>query len=399
MIATLNKSVSVRPQSRVLQVGKYYPPFFGGMESHLQNLCRNLQGLVEVEVIVANHGKYKRERQVEWLDKVKVTRMGTLGNIAATPICPQMVSAIRQSAADVVHLHHPNPMATLAYLASGHRGPLVVTYHSDVVRQKLLAPFFAPLLHRLLERATTIIATSPNYIDSSSVLSHYRHKCQVIPFGISIDQFQRPNREIVTGLRRKYGRKLILAVGRLVYYKGIEYLVQAMKDIEGHLLIVGEGPLRESLEREARLNGVQDRITFLGHVCDEDLVDYYHAVDVFVLPSILRSEAFGIVQLEAMACGRPVVNTQLDSGVPFVSLHEETGLTVPPRDPLALAAAINRLLTDTSLCAQYGAAAQRRVAHEFSEEIMVLRTLQLYAKVAEKIAPKRLAVAVETVGS
>lgn len=399
MIATVNKPVSVRPQSRILQVGKYYPPFFGGMESHLQNLCRNLQGLVEVEVIVANHGKNKRARQMEWIDKVKVTRIGTIGNVAATPICPQMVSAIRQSSAQVVHVHHPNPMATLAYLASGHQGPLVVTYHSDVVRQKLLAPFFAPLLHRLLERAAVIIATSPNYIDSSPVLSHYRNKCQVIPFGIPIEQFQRPNPRVVAQLHHQYGPKLILTVGRLVYYKGIEYLIRAMKQIDGHLLIVGEGPLQENLEREANLSGVSDRVTFLGHVSDEDLVDYYHAVDVFALPSILRSEAFGIVQLEAMACGKPVVNTQLDSGVPFVSLHGETGLTVPPRDPLALAEAINRLLDDPILRARYGAAAQRRVEREFSEEIMARRTLQLYAKVAEKTALQRFAVAVETVGS
>lgn len=397
MIATLNMPVSVGRRLRVLQIGKYYPPFFGGMESHLHNLCRNLRGLADVEVIVANHGQQQRRSVIDWVENTKVTRVGTLCNVAATPICPQMIKAIRQSTADIVHLHHPNPMATLAYMLSGHRGPLVVTYHSDVVRQKMLGKIFEPLLYQLLDRAATIIATSPNYIESSPVLSHYHHKCQVIPFGIPVEEFLRPDREKVAQLRRKYGAKIILTVGRLVYYKGLENLIRAMKRIKGHLLIVGEGPLRETLERETQLCGVQERVTFLGQMSDEDLVDYYHAMDVFALPSILRSEAFGIVQLEAMACGKPVVNTQLDSGVPFVSLHGETGLTVPPRDPVALARALNRLLSNPALSASYGRAAQRRVEREFSEEMMSQRMLQLYSKVAAQPHLQRFAVAVETV--
>lgn len=399
MIATLNKSVAIRPSSRILQVGKYYPPYFGGMESHLYHLCRNLQGLVDIEVVVANHGKEKRTTAINWIDEVKVTRAGTLCNVAATPICPEMVRLIRHSGADIVHLHHPNPMAVLAYLASGHQGKLILSYHSDIVRQKMLGTVFQPILNRVLEKCAAIIVASPNYLQSSLTLAPYRDKCLVIPYGIPVANYRTPDRSVVATIRECYGSRLIMAVGRMVYYKGFEYLVQAMKNIQGHLLLVGDGPLKESLEREAQLAGVRDRITFLGPVSDEDLVNYYHAVDVFALPSILRSEAFGIVQLEAMACGKPVVNTQLDSGVPFASLHEETGFTVPPRNPLALADAINKLLDDPVLRGGYGAAAQRRVEREFSEEIMTRRTLQLYAKVAEKTALQRFAVAVETVGS
>lgn len=399
MKAIPNRPGLIGRQWRVLQIGKYYPPFFGGMESHLQNLCRNLQGLMDLEVVVANHGKQKSETVVDWMDEVKVTRVGTISNVAATPICPQMVKAIRSSSADIVHLHHPNPMATLAYLASGHKGPLIVTYHSDVIRQKILAKVFEPLLHQLLARASVIIATSPNYIESSPVLSRYRGKCQVIPFGIPVEQFQQPNRNMVEALRQKYGSKIVLTVGRLVYYKGIEYLIRAMENTKGHLLIVGEGPLREDLEREVGMINVGKQVTFLGNVSNEDLVNYYHAMEVFALPSILRSEAFGIVQLEAMACGKPVVNTQLASGVPFVSRHGETGLTVAPRDPIALADAINRLLTNRALKAAYGKAAQSRVEREFSEEIMSRRIFQLYAQVVSQSHLHDLAVAIETVNS
>lgn len=200
---------------RVLHVGKFYPPYMGGMEMHLQVLCENLQSEIDVQVVVANQDRRSAEDLVRG---IKVTRTGTLFNFSAAPICPEMVSAIRRARADIVHLHLPNPMAVLAWLASGHRGKLVITYHSDVVRQKVLGKAFGPFLHRVLERSAAIIATSPNYIESSPVLSAYRDRCRVIPFGIPIDQFQRHDQLAVARLRQRYGQRLILSVGRLVYY-------------------------------------------------------------------------------------------------------------------------------------------------------------------------------------
>jgi len=167
----------------------------------------------------------------------------------------------------------------------------------------------------------------------------------------------------------------------MVYYKGFEYLIRAMASVNGHLLLVGEGPLQAKLERQAFEAGVRDRITFLGRVSQDEVIGYYHAADVFVMPSIARSEAFGIAQLEAMACGKPVVNTRLLSGVPFVSLDGVTGTTVTPADAGELASAINRLLDDPGLREKYGAAAAQRARTEFSIETMVDRTLQLYREV------------------
>lgn len=387
------KSALAYNNLRALQVGKFYPPYMGGMETHLQVLCENLHPIIKVQVVVANHGRQNRE---DWVRGINVRRAGTLFNLSAAPVCPAMIKAIRHSRADLVHLHLPNPTAVLAYLASRHRGQLVVTYHSDVVRQKLLGQAFHPILARALDRCAAVIATSPNYIESSPVLTAYRDRCHVIPYGIDLKGFQYCDPNVVAQIRAQYGERLILSVGRLVYYKGFEYLIRAMANVRGRLLIIGDGSLRASLEQEARDCGVADRVIFLGELQNEETIPYYHAADLFALASIARSEAFGIVQLEAMACGKPVVNTLLDSGVPFVSRDQETGLTVPPREPLALAAAINQLLDDPVLCAAYGQAAYRRVHQEFSQEIMTRRVLQLYAEVIaqphhqEQLKPNRV---------
>jgi rhamnosyl/mannosyltransferase len=224
-----------------------------------------------------------------------------------------------------------------------------------------------------------VITSSLNYIETSPVLSAYRERCRVIPYGIPIEQFHRYDTEAVAKIRAQYGPRMVLSVGRLIYYKGFEYLIQAMARVEGRLLIVGEGPLRADLERKTQSYKLGDRVVFLGGV--QDVVPYYHAADVFVLASTARSEAFGIVQLEAMACGKPVVNTRLDSGVPSVSVDGVTGLTVPPAHPEALARAINLLLDDPGLRANYGRAARRRVQEEFSLDLMISRTLRLYTEV------------------
>jgi glycosyltransferase involved in cell wall biosynthesis len=362
---------------RVLHVGKFYPPHRGGMESHLHALCTELKEHVRVEVLVSSDDRRTTE---EVFDGVRVTRAGTLLNLSAAPVCPEMVGRIRAAGADLVHIHLPHPTAVLAYLASGHRGRLVFTYHSDVVRQKTLARLFRPVLHRALARADAVVVASPNYVESSSVLRAFRDKCRVIPFGIHVGRFERPDPAEVAEIRRRYGPRIVLAVGRLIYYKGFEHLIRAMRGVRGHLLIVGSGPLRARLEGEARACGVGERVSFLGDV--RDVAPFYHAADVFALPSVARSEAFGIVQLEAMACGRAVVNTDLASGVTFVSPGGVTGITVPPADPPALGRAVSALLDDPALRERYGRAGRLRVEREFSLDAMTARTLDLYRELS-----------------
>lgn len=361
---------------RVLHVGKFYPPHMGGMESHIQVLCEQLKEFVNVEVIVAND---KRETVEEIVSGVKVSRLSTAFNFAAAQICPSMVRRIREVDADIVHIHLPNPTAILAFMASGHRGRLILTYHSDVIRQKLLGRAFWPFLRYALGKADAVIATSPNYVETSPALANFKQKCRIIPFGIDVDQFRHVASNEVAEIRECYGDRIVLGVGRLVYYKGFEFLIRAMRDVDAHLVIVGDGPLREELQAEVMKHGLGDKVTIATDV--KRVQSYYHAANVFVLPSIARSEAFGIVQLEAMACGVPVINTKLDSGVTFVSRHEESGLTVAPADSNALSRAINSLLDDPALSAKFGEAGRKRVEDEFCTEKMTRSTLDLYAQV------------------
>jgi rhamnosyl/mannosyltransferase len=368
-----------KPRLRVLHVGKFYPPHMGGIETHLQALCGELRKPLDLRVIVASEDRQPVE---ETLDGVRVSRVPTRLTLASTPLCPGMVRQIGAASIDLIHIHLPNPTAVLAYLASGQIAPLIVTYHSDTVRQKVLGPLFAPFLHRALSRASAIIATSPDYLRTSAVLRRHRDRCHVIPYGIAVDQFARADSNAIAEIRQRYGDRLVLSVGRLVYYKGFEYLISAMQQVRGKLLIIGDGPLLEKLRSLARELDVADKVVLAGEIQNEQVVPYYHAAKVFALASIARSEAFGIVQIEAMAAGLPVVNTRLDSGVPFVSLDQQTGLTVPPADPDSLAAAINRLLDDEALRRSFGRAAALRAQQEFSLESMTSRTLALYDRVA-----------------
>jgi glycosyltransferase involved in cell wall biosynthesis len=359
---------------KVLQVGKYYPPHRGGMETHLADLCNQLKNQVDLRVLVAQTGKVTRTDEV---DGVEVTRLGTPLHLLANPVNPELASRIRKSTADIVHLHWPNPLALLAYMASGSQAKLVITYHSDIVRQKIAGALFQPLLDRVLRRAL-VLATSPNYVESSPVLRRFRENCRVVPLGIDIGKMRQADPEKVVELRKRYGYNMILATGRHIYYKGFQHLLAAMPDVNGHLVLAGDGHMRAEFEATvARLN-LSHKVTFAGQVPDEELRALYAASSVFAFPSVARSEAFGLVQLEAMALGKPVVNTSIDSGVPFVSRHEETGLTVEPGNPGQLAAALNTLLGDETLRARYGEAGRQRAERFFTVEAMARETYRVY---------------------
>lgn len=360
---------------KVLHIGKFYPPYRGGMESHLATLCEHLTEFVKVKVLVANTARQTVE---EVRNGVSITRLSTQFHVSTAPFCAGLARRIRATKADIVHIHLPNPTGVLAYMLSGHNGRLVVTYHSDVVRQKMLDAAFRPILKRFLAGSSAIICTSPNYITSSPVLRCFADLCRVVPFGIDIDGFERYDFDAVARIRGNYGDRLIVSIGRLVYYKGFDYLIRAMSTLDANLVIIGSGPLRDHLQDLITALRLQHRIHLIGEV--KNVRPYMQAAQVFVLPSVARSEAFGIVQLEAMACGRPVVNTELDSGVPFVSPNGVTGLTVKPANSKELAGAIRLLLADPQLRDQYGRAARKRVESEFRVETMIERTLAVYSE-------------------
>jgi len=372
----MRNSQSARERLRVLHIGKFYPPVRGGMETHLQDLCCALSPYSDIDVIVGHN----RPQTLHELDgDIRIHRIATLTTVAASSICPTMVRAIRKTPADIIHLHSPNPTAVMSYLLSGHPGRLIVTHHSDIIRQRILKLGYEPFLRRLMSKAEAIISFSPNYIASSAILSRHRDKCCVVPHGIDPSRFAQVDGDRVDEIRARYGPRIVLGVGRLVYYKGFEHLVRAIAGTNATLVIIGTGPLKSELENLARELKIADRVHFLGDV--PDVVPYYHGARIFALPSTARSEAFGIVQLEAMACGLPVINTQLESGVPFVSLDTVTGFTVPPGDVASLRHSIQRLLQDHALHRQFSEAARDRVRRHFTLATMAQKTLQLYEDV------------------
>lgn len=362
---------------RILQLGKFYPPYMGGIETHLETLCGELRAFADVTVLAANTTNRRIE---EDRNGVTVVRLPPRFWLSTAPLCPSIAGEIRRRRPDLIHLHLPHPGGMIGLLASGYRGPLVVTYHSDVVRQRWRAAPFTPVLHATLRRAHAIVATSRAYLDSSPVLRTVAPRCRVVPYGISLARFDRANDAEVSRLRTRFGDRMVLAVGRLVYYKGFDVAVEAMRDVSGHLVVIGDGPLLASLRGLAVRRGVDRKVTLLGEIGNHALAPYYRAARVFVLPSIARSEAFGIVQIEALASGLPVINTSLASGVPEVSVNGLTGLTVPPADPAALARATNTLLDDSDLRARYGAAGRARAAAEFTDRRMGERLRQIYAE-------------------
>ncbi|MBV8055995.1 MAG: glycosyltransferase, partial [Deltaproteobacteria bacterium] len=211
----------------VTHVGKFYPPHMGGIETHLETLSNELKRSLMVNVIVANEARQLRQ---EIVDGVAVTRLANLATVRSMPLCPQLAAALRSVRSDIVHLHLPNPAALFAYLMSGRRGPLVLTWHSDILRQKLLSRALMPLHRWFVRHAARCIATSPDYIASSPVLSvSHAHYC-VIPYGIQLERFAAPSNGVAE-LRGRFGPRIVLAVGRLIYYKGFDYLMQAMAHV------------------------------------------------------------------------------------------------------------------------------------------------------------------------
>jgi rhamnosyl/mannosyltransferase len=358
----------------------FYPPTTGGIEQHMRVLCAGLARHVDVSVLVPSRSFRRTEERI---DGVRVVRTPEFGRYLSSPFCPGMAAELRRLAPDLVHLHFPNPTGDIAYLASGSRAPVVLTYHADIVRQRRFLGLYRPVFGRLNTRVRRILVASQEYLDSSAFLSPHRDKCVVIPYGIDRASFalEDDEPELVQQLRRRHGARLVMFLGVLRYYKGLDVLLHAMTRVAGHLLVVGRGPNGTAVERLVRRLGLQERVTLTGEVSDARRRVLLHASDLLVLPSIDRSEAFGIAQLEAMACGKPVVSSDLPTGVRAVNRHGVTGLLVPPGDADALARALSRVLDDAALRAELGEAARRRVEEHFTAERMVAETLSLYDEV------------------
>ncbi len=373
---------------RVLHFGRFYNDNFGGLERHVANLLDGLSASIHVANVVANE---RRALDVIELPRYKVYKAPSLGMLASMPVCPTMPALIRslerQGRFDLYHLHFPDPMSHLALAALPGKRRVVISWHSDIVRQQGLLRFYRPFLNRIIDRAVAIIGATPRHFSASTQLARSRHpdRFRVVPYGLDYAPYGAPGLDAdAAQIRQAHGdRRLVFTVGRHVYYKGFEYLIRAMRDTDGDalLLLGGTGPLTAGYRQLIAELGLEQRVQLLGRVPDAALPAYYRAADVFCMPSVEPSEAFGLVQLEAMACARPVVGCDLGNGATFVNQHGITGLVVPPRDPSALAGALNTLLADRDLAQRMGEAGRERALTEFSLEKMWAGTLEVYREV------------------
>ncbi|HEU5014343.1 MAG TPA: glycosyltransferase [Roseiflexaceae bacterium] len=372
----------------ILQIYKEYPPVMGGIENHVRDLS---EGLVArghyLTVLVTSRNRQTTIEQPH--KRLKIIKAAREIHAASTPLSTTMLRMARRLHVDVAHLHFPYPPGDLVYHMLPDQPPLVVTYHSDVIRQRTMLQLYRPLLEQTLRQAARIIVTSPNYIASSPFLSRHATKCEVVPLGIDPARFADADAAQVAELRARHspdGMPLLLFVGRLRYYKGLHVLLDALPRVRARLLVAGSGPEHDRLVAQAERLELADRVCFLGDVPDDALPALYHAADVFVLPAHLRSEAFGIVQLEALASGLPCVSTELGTGTSFVNKQGETGIVVPPNDPAALARALNILVANPALRQHFGENGRRRVADIFDRERMVWHVEQIYRAVLKQSA-------------
>lgn len=367
-------SQSRLPSSRILHLGKYYPPVQGGTERITEDLHRLALADAGASVVACFDGGDPSGASD---DGRGVLRFRTELTVRSAPIALSMLPwAIRHRRSfDLVHVHMPNPwgLIVLALLGSGPR--VVLHWHMDVERQRLLRHILAPLHRWALRRCRLVLATSEAYAAASPGLRRRKDRVRVIPLGIEDPTTlppTEPDRAWVRGLVS--GRRFVLALGRLVWYKGFDRLVQAAHRLPEDVAVVvaGTGPLSGSLERLVREQGLADRVLLPGGLEDGRVRALFEACALFVLPSVSRVEAFGLVQLEAMAWSKPVVSTRIEgSGVPWVNRHGETGTVVPPDDPEALGAAITSLLADPGRADALGAAGRRRFDEGFRKERML----------------------------
>ncbi|MBN2329258.1 MAG: glycosyltransferase [Candidatus Omnitrophica bacterium] len=362
----------------VVLLNKAFPPWIGGIEKHVHDIGAALAARGwRVTALVCNDRRLEiREKR----DGMNVIRAPQWMRVFSQPIVHGYFRALQDARPDLVHVHVPFPLGWFSVRHIHAGAPLVSTWHSDIIRQRLLMPFLWIFQKRFLDRCNRIIPTSQPLLDHSKDLQPYRDKCSVIPLALPpADSSLQPSIERhQEKFQKQFPGKMILFVGRLVGYKGLSYLIEAMQQIEANLCIAGDGALKESLRRQCRKRGVESKVVFLGSISEAEKYALYRTADVFALPSISRNEAFGYVLLEAMEQGCPVISTDLPTGVQFVNRHEESGFVVPSHDAHALAHAIQQILQDAGLRNKLSHGARERIRRLFRFESMIDQLENVY---------------------
>lgn len=379
---------------KVLQLGKFYP-IRGGVEKVMWDVTAGLSAEgVDCDMLCATLDSDpvddEDKARITETDECKVIRFNghgrvlivrAMAKIAATMISPAMVRYLRRhcSEYDIIHVHHPDPMAALALFLSGYKGRVFLHWHSDILSQKAFLMLYKPLQSWLIRRAEKVVGTTPVYVRDSPYLKKVQDKTTYIPIGIRPVE---PEEAKVKEIKKLYkDKKIVFSLGRLVPYKGFEYLVQAARNLPDDyiVLIGGKGPLDSKLRGMISAAGLEDKVKLLGFMAKEDVPAHFGACDVFVLSSVMKTEAFGIVQIEAMSCGKPVVATRIpESGVSWVNKHGYSGINVEIMDPEALSDAITSVCSDNKIHEKFSNNAINHYLSIFTEKGMISNFLNLY---------------------
>lgn len=376
------KARCVMMKMKVLQVNKLYYPAIGGIERTVQLIAEGLREQVDMSVLVCQS---KGKGCVNIINGIAVRRSSSLGVLFSLPISFHFLFDLRKMSKDkdILQLHAPFPLGDLACLLSGYKGKVVLYWHSDVVKQKKLMIFYRPIMELFLKRVDVIIVAAKGIVAGSSYLVPYKEKCVILPFAVNPDIEQRGRTYLEHAVPTPKIKIKFLFVGRLVYYKGVDILLDAFKHLDNaELDIVGTGDLEDELKSYTNEYGLFENVHFLGKVEEERLYQAFEECDVFVLPSVARSEAFGLVQLEAMAYGKPVINTNLSSGVPEVSVDGITGLTVEPGNSEALREAMQWMIMHPEARIRFGKAARKRIEEFHTQEKFLKELYQIYKRLA-----------------
>lgn len=369
-------------QYKILQLGKFYP-LIGGIEKVEFSLLKGLSSRgIRCDMLCANlDGK---DKVIKINDNANLILCNSLTKIFATVISPSMVIKLRKICKeyDIIHIHHPDPMACLALYLSGYKGKVVLHWHSDIIKQKRLLKLFKPLQKWLIKRADIIVGTSPIYIKESPFLTKVQNKITSIPIAVGD---MNCNLDEVNIIKNKYpNKKIIFSLGRLVEYKGFEYLIEAAKKLGDDyvVLIGGSGPLKEKLNRLIKAYNLEENVKLIGYIKDKDVPNFFCACDIFCFPSIYKTEAFGLVQIESMLFGKPIVATRIPgSGVSWVNKHGVSGLNVPICNSDELANAILYIMSNNDTYMKFSKNARKRYYELFTMDMMIDNNINVYEEI------------------
>ena len=368
---------------KVLQLGKAYPPVnLGGVEVVIKLLAEGLnENNVLCDVLGVNSSYNFVVEEGKFGGKIFRTKL--IKKMFSTLLSLQLISKLYElrNEYQIIHIHSPDPMAALALFIVKPKCKIVLHWHSDILKQRILLVFYFPILKWLLKRSDLILATSPNYIEGSYLLRKFKKKVEVLAIGIDNTI---PNK-IDKSIKNKFeGKKIIFSLGRFSYYKGYEYLVKSMEFLSDDyiLILAGDGSERKKIEKIITEKKLNNKINLVGKIDDYLKDQFFQICDVFVLSSILKTEAFAIVQVEALSYGKPIISTKIEgSGVDWVNNDGETGYIVPIKDPIAISNSIVKLLSNEDL-SKFKLNSKIRFNKKFTKKVMIDNLLKKYTRLA-----------------